>query len=274
MAELVDAPEPGSVESLAQWLAEYPSNAMHPAADQAHKDHIDALIARGGIAEAEAAYGLRPVRDLPDDPPEPGVLCCLAVRDERPRLPQFLTHYRRLGVARFLVVDNGSTDGTLEYLLEQTDVSVWTSDLRFDRSNCGSVWFQVLLRRHGRGRWTLIVDADEYFWFPDCETRDLIDLCTKLDDNGLRAYPAVLLDMYSDGPIRETHLPSGEPPWSRCRFYDRQLQHVVAPGAGPFANQAGYFGGVRRRVFGGGTFDYCLNKVPLLRYDDDCVLAT
>ena len=48
----------------------------------------------------------------------------VTVRNEIVRLPYFLDYYRRLGAGHFLVVDNGSDDGTHEYLADQPDVSV------------------------------------------------------------------------------------------------------------------------------------------------------
>jgi len=55
-----------------------------------------------------------------------GAIPCFAVmRDEAVRLPHWLAHHRALGVDRFLIVDNGSTDGTLDMLRAEPDVTVW-----------------------------------------------------------------------------------------------------------------------------------------------------
>src|SRR5262249_59933527 len=56
-------------------------------------------------------------------------------------------------------------------------------------------------------------------------------------------------------------------------YFDRQAYHMGVTGFGGHAGQTSYFGGVRQRVFGGSepgqaaAHFYCLNKVPLLRYD-------
>ena len=47
------------------------------------------------------------------------------IRNEKLRLPAFLRHYRSLGVDRFFIVDNDSTDGSTEYLLAQPDVHLF-----------------------------------------------------------------------------------------------------------------------------------------------------
>ena len=53
------------------------------------------------------------------------VLAVATLRNEISHLPGFLDHYRRLGVAQFLIVDHGSDDGSDRYLADQPDVSLW-----------------------------------------------------------------------------------------------------------------------------------------------------
>ena len=60
-------------------------------------------------------------RTVPQRPGE--VRACMVVRNESLRLPSTLAHYRQLGVDRFLVIDNGSDDGTLEFLRGQPDTT-------------------------------------------------------------------------------------------------------------------------------------------------------
>ena len=54
------------------------------------------------------------------------VLAFLVLRNEAQRLPHLLAHYRALGVAHFLVVDNDSTDASRDLLVDQADgIYVW-----------------------------------------------------------------------------------------------------------------------------------------------------
>ena len=55
------------------------------------------------------------------------ILCFSTLRNEAVRLPYFLKYYRNMGINHFVFVDNDSTDGSLEYLAAQPDVSVWTT---------------------------------------------------------------------------------------------------------------------------------------------------
>ena len=62
------------------------------------------------------------------------ILLCATLRNEKVRLPFFLRYYRDLGIDHFLIIDNGSDDGSREYLAEQPDVSVWTTDASYKLS--------------------------------------------------------------------------------------------------------------------------------------------
>lgn len=258
---------------LAELVARMPNNAVHADSDVLHKRYIDELFAAGGAPAARSAYQLERVDARPIDLPAAAVVACLVVRNEADRLPALVTHHRGLGVERFFVVDNGSTDDTMRALLDQTDVHVWSSEMPFQAANFGAAWFEVILREHAQGHWVVIVDADELLWYPDWESRSLPELCAELDARGNRAFGAALLDMYARLPVAETRLTRGTAPLEVCDNFDRRWFHTMTKEAGPFENQVGLFGGVRRRVFGGRRWDYCLNKVPLLRYDLDTVLV-
>jgi hypothetical protein len=53
------------------------------------------------------------------------ILLFSTVRNEEIRLPFFLDYYRNLGVNHFLIVDNNSSDGTVDYLSAAADISAW-----------------------------------------------------------------------------------------------------------------------------------------------------
>jgi hypothetical protein len=238
-----------------------------------HKRHVTRLFETGGSAAALSAYGLERVDRRALELAPDAVVACLVVRNEAARLDAVLSHHRRLGVERFFVVDNGSTDDTLRMLGDQADVRVWSSTMPFRAANYGAAWFEVLLRAFASGHWVVIVDADELLWYAECETRPLHHLCEELDAAGHRALGAVLLDMYGREPLADTRLPRSCSPLTVCRYFDRRWFHGMESRSGVFRNQVGYHGGVRRRVFGGAPWDYYLNRVPLLRYDIDTVLV-
>ena len=95
---------------------------------------------------------LTPVADRTASLSAQPILLFSTMRNERIRLPYFLAYYRRLGVNHFLIVDNGSDDGTRDFLAEQSDVSVWSATAGYKQSRFGMDWMMHLLRRHGHGR--------------------------------------------------------------------------------------------------------------------------
>lgn len=200
------------------------------------------------------------------------VLCFLVVRNEAARLPYLLTYYREHGIARFFVVDNASTDTTREFLLAQPDVFLWLTEASFRKARCGTDWTEWLLRRYGVGHWCLVVDADEVLYYPNSETRMIPDLCASLDVRHHQALAALMLDMYSNQPLCQTHYTPEQPFLEVCPFFDRQFYHVKRDQFHHHKYPTSYFGGMRQRVFGNdvtgryGTHFYTLNKVPLFKY--------
>ncbi|MCK1616067.1 glycosyltransferase family 2 protein [Bradyrhizobium sp. 159] len=118
------------------------------------------------------------------------------LRNEMLRLPDFLRHHRRLGVGRFLAIDDRSDDGTRAFLLDQPDVHVFEIREPFAESNGGARWTSAVLDQFAQGRWALTLDADELFVYPDCENFDLRWLCRYLESTGADCMTAEMVDMY------------------------------------------------------------------------------
>ncbi|HVV94025.1 MAG TPA: glycosyltransferase family 2 protein [Hyphomicrobiales bacterium] len=123
------------------------------------------------------------------------------VRNERRRLGAWLAHYRAIGVERFVVVDNGSTDGGQEFLEAQPDVVALRSDGSFAAANCGIEWLTDLHRLVRPGTWILFADADELLVYRGWPARPLRSLLADAEAEDATAALAFMLDMYPDGPL-------------------------------------------------------------------------
>jgi hypothetical protein len=148
----------------------------------------------------------------------------LPVRNERVRLEWFLSHHRRLGIDRFFIVDNGSDDGSVEFLLGQPDCHVFRTWNSYAESRFGVGWINALLSEHGTGRWCLSLDADELFVYPDWESVGLRDLAGFLEREAADGVFAFLLDMYGAGPVADTHYEPGTPFLDTCPYFDRNYR--------------------------------------------------
>ncbi|KAF0676381.1 glycosyltransferase family 2 protein [Profundibacterium mesophilum] len=196
----------------------------------------------------------------------PGAILCFSVmRNEALRLPYFLAHYRALGVTHFLLVDNGSDDGTDRMLAAEPDVSLWTCTRGYRDARFGLDWIGWLLLRHGHGHWCLTVDADELLVYPGAPERDLEALIGDLEAEGRGAFGAVMLDLYPHGPLDAQTYRPGDDPTRILRGFDAGPWR--AERQAPLGN-LWLRGGTRARAFFAGRPSRAptLNKIPLLRW--------
>lgn len=130
------------------------------------------------------------------------------MKNERPRIEDFLNHYRMLDVSGFVLIDNGSTDGTLEYALEQSDCTVFTTTNSYSASGFGSQWINAAVDMCDlRNRWLVVADLDELLVYDQWEKRNLTDLAGLLKEANLDALPCLMLDMYDDGEPQNWYAP-------------------------------------------------------------------
>lgn len=200
-------------------------------------------------------------RVIPAAPDE--VRCFLVQRNEYRRLPYFLHYHRQLGVGRFLVVDNGSTDGSLEYLNRQPDVHLWHNPGSYQRAKWGQTWINGLLEEYGDSCWCLILDADELFFFPYCdEGLSIRGFTGWLDRNRYNLCWSILLDMYSDRPADATRCEPGQDPLTACPFYEYNRHPGLMFDRSPARPEVVVGGNVRERIFG---IENAVQKYNLLR---------
>ena len=194
------------------------------------------------------------------------ILLFATIRNEFKRLPFFLSYYRKLGVDHFFFVDNGSTDESVNYLSNQSDVSVWNTDRSYRKSRFGADWLNWLKFRYGSGHWTLTLDPDEFFVYPFCDTRPLPALCDWLDVCGLRSFGTLLLDLYPKGTLEDAEYHPGEDPTEIAPWFDSG--NYIASKNPKYGN-LWIQGGPRARMFFSEVPEQApaLNKIPLVKWD-------
>ena len=199
-------------------------------------------------------------RDAVPDSNHPIVIS--VVRNEMAVIGEYLEHYRKAGIRRFAIIDNGSTDGTLEFLCSQPDTDVYSQTDQFSTARKQG-WINQIILRHGYARWYLIADADEHVVFDGIERHGFADLVLRLELQQRRVARGMLVDMYGDRPLGQLSTAS-DCLRSEHRFFD----------LGPYTEvrrpeMISCRGGMRRRVFSSldVDFDPELTKYPLLRLD-------
>jgi len=191
----------------------------------------------------------------------------LVERNESLRLPDFLRHYRGLGVDSFFIIDNGSSDDTMDYLLAQEDVHVFFTDQGFQEKE---YWIRELLDQYGAGCWCLVVDADELFLHPYYEDVTLRKVCRYLELRQCDTMENLLIDMYPKGDIHRNIYFAGESLIDNSPYYDADgYQRVLDERRNLLSKnmvkEYTYFGGTRSRYFH--VRKLCCSKYPLFRYN-------
>lgn len=213
-----------------------------------------------------ARRDLTPVADRTQQIKPDSILAFAAIRNEAARLPEFLAHYRRIGVDHFLIVDNGSDDGSAHLLKDQPDISLWHSNASYRAAHFGVDWLGALLMRHGHGHWCVTVDADELLIYPDWDRRDLRALTRHLDRHRITGMGALLLELYPEGPLDQPEAPDDAPLTERLKWFDTgpYRGRIMQPKRNRWVQ-----GGVRERAFFADIphRSPTLNKLPLIRWN-------
>ena len=187
----------------------------------------------------------------------PALALFTCVKNEGDYLEWFLSYYRSLGIQSFFVIDNGSTDGSREFLEAQPDVRLFDSEGDFFAAGGGMRWINQLIEAFA-GRWALYVDVDEMLIYPSVESQPLSAWLKDVDSALQTAVPAFMVDMYW-GPGSDLEA-AARNPIAELGYFDA---NYFAYGSAAFP----YFeigGGPRGRLFA--THER-LSKVPIVRGD-------
>lgn len=197
---------------------------------------------------------------IPNSSPDNTVLFCV-IKDDLQRLKQFLPYYRDLGVKSFVFTDNSSTDGTYEYLQEQEDVILYRESTTYSAMN-RIVWIARMLNLHGKDKWCIVVDSDEFISYIGFESHNIHDLIDVSASNGYGAITGFLLDMYPESPM-----------FSNKQFDINSQQYFDYSGytVAPFAHGLVIRGGPRARLF---HTKNGLAKYPIFYYCDGVYYRT
>lgn len=202
---------------------------------------------------------------------EVGVVCL--VKNGMEYFPSFLNYYQTLGAKHFVFIDNGSTDGTMDFLKNRDNVTVYQTAL--SHKHYESEIRRAIIENLFQDSWVLCVDVDEFFDYPYSGKIALGQFLSYLNLHRYTTVISYMLDMFA----KEADLPD-----EKCsdllehyRYYDiteiqkeSYFNHNIN-----FCNynrlsdktMPYYFGGIRRKYFGKETSKYMLIKHPLMFVD-------
>ncbi len=203
----------------------------------------------------------------PPQPLQPGQIACITtIRDERGFLDRFVEHHLDIGIDRIILIDNGSTDGSLEAAVALDRVSVLQTGLDYQ------TWKAFLplpvIQRIAPDNWVVTLDMDELLRLPaDEPDLKLPEFTDYLQQSGASAVVAHMLDMFRPGPIDDQspeRIQNGNWHWTPEGLVSTSIADEIRWGRNRYLNPEIRFlrGGARKLQFGTSPL---LSKVPLFR---------
>lgn len=211
-------------------------------------------------------------KKIPYDQSEVRLFCIM--RNESLRLPHFMNYYNKLKVDRFFMIDNNSLDNSVSIASSFNNVHIFNTTESYKNH---WYWMEYMLENFGRGHWCVVVDIDELMCFPHVDILSVHNMCQFLERSGDTALRALLLDIYSNQSVQNTHYVSGNNPIDSCPYFDTSYYEVTFPYFDrmrwkPFSSTH-FAGGMRERVFGKSNPITSLNKFPLFKYTPETYLG-
>jgi hypothetical protein len=194
------------------------------------------------------------------------VVVVAVLYNEMIMMPHFLKHYREMGVKTFIFVDNLSTDGTREFLLQQEDVVLYSADTQYKNSHYGVEWQKAILSNHCIGKWAIVADADEFLVYPKCETEPIDEFLAKIEEKNVDCLFTAMIDMYPLGDLSEADFEKGSP-FELAAYYDKEPLVQDAIGSGHFSNHKSYVSSLRHRLSNKAELsDFVSQKFAVIKY--------
>lgn len=172
------------------------------------------------------------------------------MRNERLRVEAWIAHYRNIGINTFFVIDNGSDDGTYEFLSSQPDVVVERTHDSYSASNFGIDWLNKFREIVGTDKWVLFADADELIVYEGWPKYPITEIIQKAEATDCNAVLGFLLDMYPDGTLESSSSKSYENLFLTAPCFDSDYEFQFfpkKPWTPPFINTVSVIGGPRVR---------------------------
>ena len=196
-----------------------------------------------------------------DNDAETPVAVCV-VKNDLMRMKLFMSYYREHGVKQFAILDDHSDDGTLEYLLEQDDVTLFSTEKGYTTVR-RQVWLTKIVEIMGFDRWYLILDSDELFDYRNSEKMSLKEYVHSLRQKGMTRAKAILLDMFAPDSLYSEKIHNENDIVSVCNMFypDYWLEKSLYDKT--------IRGGARGALFGSNKKDSpFVSKYPLIYADE------
>lgn len=215
---------------------------LRGALSQALEERVRPLVLRASVRHL---HGPRRISCGVDE-----LIALCVVRNGALHVTSFLRHHHALGVKHIVLLDNGSTDGTVDLARAFDRVTILQT--RRPYRTYETVLKRYLVGRFARGRWSLTVDIDELFDYPGSDRMEIGALLAYLNENAYTAVLAQMLDLFSDVPLDRLESSPRDSLKERYCYYDTSEVERHPYRFGTPANPAirMHAGGIRKAIFG------------------------
>ena len=179
------------------------------------------------------------------------------------KLKKFISHHRKIGVNKFIILDNESNDGTVEWLLKQEDVILLQTKTPYS-SIRRVAWINRIIAHYGYNRWYIVLDSDELLVYNNYENKSIKDVVKYFENKNIVRARSLMLEMYA----KDEYYESGDINkfYDECIYFDTDTYFLKK--REEFINISG---GPRKRVFDIST---CLTKYPLFYFRKNDVICS
>ena len=183
------------------------------------------------------------------------ILICVE-KNDIVKIKKFITHYRNIGIKKFVFLDNNSIDGTKDYLKKQKDVILLETKEEYS-SKKRIAWINRIIAHYGDDRWYVVVDSDEFLVYDNFENIKIDKVVEYCKNKKYKRARALLLDMYATSNY---YLNGNKEKFiEECNYFDKDSYFNKKNIK--FINISG---GPRERLF---ESNACLTKYPLFYFD-------
>ncbi len=149
------------------------------------------------LIEVGEAFATSEIRVLSDKPIRQNeIIAICVVKNDIVKIKQFICHHRTIGVDKFVILDNMSTDGSVDWLKEQDDVVLLQTSIPYS-TNRREGWINRIIAHYGDNRWYLVADSDELLVYNGCEQHNLHEVVNHFKNQKIYRIRALMVDMYA-----------------------------------------------------------------------------
>lgn len=191
------------------------------------------------------------------NPDWPTIIC--VIKNEIDKLPNFFSHYDKIGQFNYVFIDNGSTDGSLE-LVESKNAVVYQCLEKFS-TNRKLAWINKVYSTLPEGMWTVLLDADELLVYDGYEKIPFNSVMEQFNKKRISTAAAIMIDMFPERKVNKKDYLS-EYIYFENLFHEEKSFYFNS-----------VYGGIREREFKfGNDRMFLIKKHPVVRKDNRSML--